>query len=198
MRHLLATATFCIALAAVLSPAAAQTAADGPSATVAGTPFVLPGGWTRTQAGNATILAPPEAGGSRVAIVDAVAGDPDAAIAEAWRTLGVSPKLLVASDGAPRDGWEQRRFYTYDVAENAHRVVRAVALRSGKKWTAMVVDVDQGIAEKRSSQLGKINQRLMPAGYKRETFAGRTARRRVLRAGGCRRQAQAGGARWAA
>lgn len=175
MRHLLAKATLCIALTAVLSPVAAQSAADSPTATAAGTPFILPGAWTRTQTGNATILVPPEANGSRIAIVDATAADPDAAVAEAWRALGLSPKLLVASDGAPREGWDQRRFYSYDVAENAHRTQRASALRSGTKWTAMVVDVDQSIAEKRSSQLGKISQRLMPAGYKRETFAGRTA-----------------------
>ena len=39
----------------------------------------------------------------------------------------------------------------------------------------LVGDVDQAIAEKRASQFGKINQRLQPADYKRETFKGRTA-----------------------
>ena len=35
--------------------------------------------------------------------------------------------------------------------------------------------MDQGVAEKRASQTGKIFQRLLPAGYTRESFAGRTA-----------------------
>ena len=42
-------------------------------------------------------------------------------------------------------------------------------------WTVILADVDQGIAEKRASQFGKLFQRLLPAGYVRETFAGRSA-----------------------
>ncbi|QNN69810.1 serine hydrolase domain-containing protein [Thermomonas carbonis] len=75
----------------------------------------------------------------------------------------------------PRDGWDQRRFYDYDIPANAKRVVNASALRKGKGWTVVAMDVDQAIGEKRGSQYGKIFQRLQPAGYTRETFAGRTA-----------------------
>ena len=61
------------------------------------------------------------------------------------------------------------------MAANAKRAVGASAYRKGATWTVVVVDVDMAIAEKRSSQFGKLSQRLQPAGYRRESFAGRTA-----------------------
>ena len=137
--------------------------------------FLLPAGWGKTVQGNAVIITPPEADGSRSAIVDAAAATPDEAVAEAWKVLGLNPKFLLATDAAPRDGWDQRRFYDYDVPANAKRVVNASAFRKGTSWTVVVADVDQAIAEKRASQYGKIAQRFQPAGYARETFAGRTA-----------------------
>lgn len=161
--------------AAEAAAATAETVADTPSRTPAGTTFILPGGWTQRVQGNAVLIMPPEADGSRLAIVDAKAATADEAIAEAWAILGMTPKLLVATDAAPKDGWEARRFYDYDVAANAKRAIGASAFRKGTAWTAVVVDVDQAIAEKRGSQFGKISQRLQPAGYKRESFAGRTA-----------------------
>ena len=121
------------------------------------------------------MLTPPEADGSRLVIVDATASSADDAVAQAWKALGMAPKFLLATDAAPRDGWEQRRAYDYDVPQNAKRVVNASAYRHGKVWTVILADVDQGIAEKRASQFGKLFQRLLPAGYVRETFAGRSA-----------------------
>ena len=155
--------------------AAADAKADTPSSTPQGTTFILPGGWTQRVQGNAVLVMPPEADDSRVAIVDAKAATPDDAVAEAWKILGMSPKLMVATDAAPKDGWEARRFYDYDVAANAKRAVGAYAYRKGTRWTVVVMDVDMAIAEKRGSQFGKLYQRLQPAGYSRESFAGRTA-----------------------
>lgn len=161
--------------AADAAVATAETAADTPSKTPRGTTFILPAGWTQRVQGNAVLVMPPEADGSRVAIVDARAATADEAVAEAWAVLGMTPKFLVASDAAPKDGWEARRFYDYDVAANAKRAVAARALRKGTAWTAVAFDVDQAIAEKRASQFGKLSQRLQPAGYQREDFAGKTA-----------------------
>ncbi|MEO6104366.1 MAG: serine hydrolase domain-containing protein [Pseudoxanthomonas sp.] len=155
--------------------ASAEAMADTPAATPRGTTFILPGGWTQRVQDNAVLVMPPEGDGSRLAIVDAKAATADEAVAEAWAILGMTPKLIVATDAAPKDGWEARRFYDYDVAANAKRAVGASAYRKGTAWTAVVVDVDQAIAEKRGSQFGKISQRLQPAGYSRESFAGRNA-----------------------
>ena len=162
------------------APAAATQVAAAPGAkqhqsTPRGTTFLLPEGWTRRVQGNAVLVMPPEADGSRIAIVDAVADDPDAAVLEAWKVLGLTPKLVVATDAEPRDGWEQRRFYDYDVAANAKRVINAGAFGKDKAWTVVLMDVDQAIAEKRGAQISKLFQRLQPAGYKRESFAGKTA-----------------------
>ncbi len=156
-------------------PQAAQASADTPSTTPRGTKFILPDGWAKQVQGNTTVVAPPEADGSRVVIVDAIAATADDAVAEAWAVAGMAPKFLVATDAAPRDGWEQIRYYDYDVPQNAKRVINASAFRKGKAWTVVVLDVDQAIAEKRASQFGKMGQRFQPAGYTRETFAGRTA-----------------------
>ncbi|MGV8943603.1 serine hydrolase domain-containing protein [Thermomonas sp.] len=164
------------AVAAADSPSSTQDVPDKPSATPRGTTFIVPGGFTERVQGNAVFLMPPEADGSRIAIVEAVADNADAAVAEGWKLMGMSPKFMVATDGAPRDGWEARRFYDYDVAANAKRAVSASAFRKGKVWTVMLVDVDQALAEKRGSQFGKIGQRLQPAGYTRESFAGRSAK----------------------
>jgi CubicO group peptidase (beta-lactamase class C family) len=184
MNHLLSKGALCAALLLALPAFAAGPAApvagelgatDTPTATPRGTTLLRPSGWTQTATAGGLVLSPPESDGSRVVIVDAEGTDPDAAVAKAWQAFGTVPKFLVATDAAPRDGWEQRRFYSYDVAENAHRAVQAIALRRGTAWTVVLVDMDQGVAEKRASQNGKIMQRLLPAGYTRETFAGRAA-----------------------
>jgi len=184
MHHVLNKAALAIALSCSL--AAPVVFASDPQATPAATEttettaggratFLLPAGWGKTVQGNAVIVTPPEADGSRTVMVDAVATTPDEAVAEAWKVLGMAPKFLLATDAAPRDGWEQRRFYDYDIPANAKRVINASAYRKGKAWTVVLVDVDQAIAEKRGSQFGKMGQRFQPAGYARETFAGRTA-----------------------
>jgi hypothetical protein len=111
--------------------ASAATAADTPSKTPHNATFVLPAGWSQKAEGAAMILTPPEADGSRIAIMDSSAKTADEAVAEGWKLLELAPKFLVANDAAPKDGWEQRRFYDYDVPANAKRAVFAGAFRRG-------------------------------------------------------------------
>lgn len=156
--------------------AASDAGAEAPLTTPDGrATFLLPEGWATDVQGNAVIVTTPEADGSRLAIVDATAATADDAVAEAWKVLGITPKFLLATDAAPRDGWEQRRFYDYDVPANAKRAIQAAAFRKGEDWTVVVVDADQAVAEKRAAQFGKLFQRFQPAGHTREDFAGRTA-----------------------
>lgn len=157
-------------------PQAASTGAQQSVTTPGGrATFLLPDGWATKVQGKAVIINPPEADGSRTAIVDTSAATPDEAVAEAWKVFGLTPKFLLATYAAPRDGWDERRYYEYDVPANAKRVINASAFRKGTAWTVVVADVDQAIAEKRGSQYAKIAQRFQPVGYTRETFAGRTA-----------------------
>lgn len=174
------SAALAFAIAAPVAFSAEPQTAAATAETTVTTPggratFLLPAGWATKVQGKALIVTPPEADGSRSAFVDVDATDADQAVAEAWKVLGLTPKFLLATDAAPRDGWDQRRFYDYDIPANAKRVINATAFRKGKAWTVVVADVDQAIAEKRSSQYGKIAQRFQPVGYARESFAGRSA-----------------------
>ena len=175
---LFALASPSVALAQEAStPAAADGLDEGDSAskTPRGTTFILPKGWTQRVEGNAVFLSPPETDAGQLVLVDASGEDPDAAVAEAWKLFEATPKFLVATDAAPKDGWEQRRFYNYDVPANAKRAVVAAAFRKGGAWTSVAFDMDTAVAEKRGSQTSKIVQRLQPAGHEREKFTGRTA-----------------------
>lgn len=155
-----------------MAAAAAETTVTTPGGRAT---FLLPAGWAANVQGKAVVVTPPEADGSRTAIVDVDATGADQAVAEAWQVLGLSPKFLLATDAAARDGWDERRYYDYDIPSNAKRVINGAAYRRGTHWTVVLADVDQAIAEKRASQFNKLYQRLQPAGYTRETFAGRTA-----------------------
>ena len=64
-------------------------------------------------------VSPLTRGVGRDGLLECVERDADAAVAEGWKLLKLTPKFVVATDAAPRDGWEQRRFYEYDVPQNA-------------------------------------------------------------------------------
>jgi CubicO group peptidase (beta-lactamase class C family) len=180
---------FLLALAFLHLPAPAAAAAqaasspetlavDSPRTTVAGNKFVAPAGWRIEVRGPATILEPPE-GGSRIALVDVQAENADGAVAAAWAAYRPDAKwpLKVTTDFPDREGWSGIRNYTYQTSPNEKRDVEANARRAGDTWTVVVSDMDQAVAEKRIGQIALIFGRLLPKGYERETFAGRTARK---------------------
>jgi len=157
-------------------PAAPAAKADTPKTTSAGTQFVLPAQWTMHAAGNKVTLDPPEAG-SHAVLVDVTAGSPDEAVAMAWKAYA-PPKtwpLQVATDSSPRDDWDQIRAYSYETSANDKWGVEAFAYRHGNQYTVLIYDMANAVAEKRASQLRAISDRLLPKGYKRESFAGRKA-----------------------
>ena len=159
------------------APAAQRLAADTPRTTVEGATFIAPAGWTITVRGPATILEAPETG-SRIALVDVQAQAADAAVAVAWAAYN-PPKYWALKRAAPqedRDGWVDQKQYLYETSPSEHRTVAANAARHDKLWTVTIFDMDQGVAEKRASQVGLIIGRLLPRDYQRETFAGKTAR----------------------
>ncbi|AIF46629.1 serine hydrolase domain-containing protein [Dyella japonica] len=144
--------------------------------TSAGTQFVVPTGWTARVAGHKVTLAPPEAG-SQVVLVDIQASTPDEAVAQAWKAYAPARTwpLQVASDASPRDDWDQIRAYDYETSANDKRSVDAVAYRRGEQYTVVIFDMANDVGEKRASQLRAISDRLLPRGYRRESFAGRKA-----------------------
>jgi CubicO group peptidase (beta-lactamase class C family) len=155
---------------------AAPLAADTPHATPRGNTFVAPAGWTIVSSGDAVKLEAPEPG-SWLALVDVDAPDAAAAVAEAWRRLvpGFQRTLRVAADAANRDTWTGRRTFDYETSPNEHRTVFADARRANGTWTVVLGDLAQEVEEKRASQVGQLLGKLLPRGYTRESFAGRTA-----------------------
>jgi len=153
-----------------------RVTADTPKTTTGGNGFIAPAGWTVTVRGSATILEAPEAG-SRIALVDVQAADAPAAVAAAWAAYKSETRwpLKVATDAPDKDGWSKRRQFAYQTSPNERRDVVSLAQHANGQWTVVIYDMAQDVGEKRGAQVGLIFDRLLPRGYTRETFAGRTA-----------------------
>lgn len=151
-------------------------AADTARTTVEGNKFIAPAGWRIEVRGPATILEPPE-GGSHIALVDVRAKDADSAVAAAWSAYrpGAKWPLKITNDYPDKDGWSNIRDYSYRTSPNEKRDIGANARRAGETWTVVLYDMDLAVGEKRGGQVALIFSRLLPKGYERETFAGRTA-----------------------
>lgn len=145
----------------------------------AGTQFRAPAGWTLEQLPAAQRLLPPEQPDAWVAMSDVSAADADAALAQAWQSLSRQPdgRMLLASDLAKRDGWSQIRNYRYETPPAENRLLTAnVYGRGGGGWTVFIAHLPLAVADQRRGQIAVINERILPPGYERESFAGRTAR----------------------
>jgi CubicO group peptidase (beta-lactamase class C family) len=160
------------------SPSAETVAADRPAKTPAGVTFTAPKAWTlRTGPTFAEVIAPE--GDLKAAVVDVgAAADAKAAIAAAWAAYAPAmtrpPKLVTAR--APRNGWDERQYVDYEVSPNEKRFISAFALRQGRNWTVLLADGAEATFDKRGAAATLVSQSIRPAGYTRESFAGRAAR----------------------
>jgi len=156
--------------------AAAPLGVDAPLKTLNGTGLVAPRGWSIRKAAGVIRLDAPE-GGSSILFADTTGGDADAAVAAAWAAYRAeaAPTSTGAKDRPVRDGWDQIRVYSYRAPAGEARTIWARALRKGDRWTVVLQDMADDVLEKRDSQVEVILNKLLPAGYARETFAGRTA-----------------------
>ena len=150
--------------------------ADTPKTTTAGNGFIAPAGWSVAVRGPATILEAPE-GGSRLALIDVQGADAEAAVAAAWAAYPPQTRwpLKVTNDLPDKDGWSRRRQMSYQTSPNERRDVAAFAQHANGQWTVVIYDMAQDVGEKRGAQVGLVFDRLLPKGYTRETFAGKTA-----------------------
>jgi CubicO group peptidase (beta-lactamase class C family) len=177
MLHLAATA----AAQAPPSDAAPQPermTRDTPRTTTEGNTFIAPDGWTVAVRGSATVLEPPE-GNSAIALVDVRAPSADSAVALAWRAYKPEAAwpLKVVNEMADKDGWTDRRAYTYQTSPNEKRDVVVSAQRAGEVWSVAIHDMAQDVGEKRLAQIVLIMGDLLPKGYTRESFAKKKAHR---------------------
>ena len=176
-------ATFLILQQAATSASPAQSAtaaalpADSPRTTVAGNTFIAPAGWRVEVKGQMTLLTPPE-GDSHIALIDLKASDSESAVKAAWAIYRADAKwpLKVTNDFPDKDGWTNRRNYDYQTSPNEKRDVGVGTQRANETWTVTIYDMAQAVGEKRGAQVALIFGRLLPKGYTREMFTGKTAK----------------------
>ncbi|CAN5254149.1 hypothetical protein BH10PSE1_BH10PSE1_22730 [soil metagenome] len=170
-----------VLFAAAPEMAAAQTpvvlTADAPQTTGSGATLTAPAAWSVATSGALVTLTPPEPD-THIAIVDvgAATDGPDA-VAKAWQVYqpGFARPVQLVTPRPARNGWDERQLVDYESSPNELVAVQAVALRAGSNWTVTILDATQATAEKRGAAIGLVLQSLRPAGYSRETFAGREA-----------------------
>jgi CubicO group peptidase (beta-lactamase class C family) len=157
-------------------PVAAQTvAADTVGHTPRGVEYVQPKDWALATGGAVTFVAPE--GDLKLSVVDVgAAADARAAADAAWAVVRPAavpvPRLVTAS--APGEGWNERASLSYETPPSEHAVRSVLALRNGTAWTVLIIDGASATAAKRSAALSVVQAGLHPAGYARESFAGRT------------------------
>lgn len=159
------------------APAVSASAADTTITVPGGSTVLVPAGWTASTAGKVLTLSPPETD-FRVVIVDVgAATDAKAAAAAAWAAYAPKRvhafKLLTARP--PRNGWDEAGVVDYETSPAEHLAQVAIARRRGTSWTVLIVDGNEATFEKRGGAVGQIAPSLRPAGYARESFAGKTA-----------------------
>jgi CubicO group peptidase (beta-lactamase class C family) len=160
-----------------VEPAPAVLVADTPQRTSSGATFTASVGWSVSTAPSIVKLTPPEQD-SHVAIVDiAEAVDGPDAVAKAWRIYqpGFARPVQLVTPRPARNGWDERQVVDYETSPNELAAVQAVALRSGSTWTVAILDASLATTDKRGAAITLVFQSLRPAGYAKESFAGRQA-----------------------
>lgn len=166
----------CFLALAMITAAPAQTpaAADTPRATANAT-FTQPMAWIASGDANAMVLTPPEKD-LELSFVDVPnAASAETAVAAAWRKRypGFAREVEVSAPGPAKDGWEEQRSFSYRTSPAEHQQVRAIAFRKGSNWTVLLIQGSVATFEKRGGTLALALASLRPAGYTRESFAGR-------------------------
>jgi CubicO group peptidase (beta-lactamase class C family) len=157
-------------------PPPAPLQSDTAMTTVEGATFIAPAGWTVVVKGQLTLLSPPEEG-SHLGLVDVHAKDADSAVAAAWAAYKPDHPwaLKAATPASDKDGWTDVSFYDYQTSPNEKRRITLSPRRAGDVWTVRIYDMADAVGEKRTSAVALVFGRLLPKGYQRETFAGKTA-----------------------
>lgn len=181
MKRLVFAATAIALLAAMVPAAQADTVAttDTPSTTAAGVAFTIPKQWSSATRDRIVVLTAPESD-LHFAIVDAgTVADASAAVAAAWQLYepAMHRALKISSPSPANEGWDEIRNFSYETSPNEHMTVDATALRKGTHWTVAIIEGSDATLDKRSAAVGLFAGSLRPAGYQRESFAGRKAHR---------------------
>jgi CubicO group peptidase (beta-lactamase class C family) len=181
MKTIALTSLFALALLSLPAALSAQdaAAADMPGKTASGVAYTQPKDWSATVKGQATILAAPEGNLSMAVVEVGTAADAQDAAAKAWALYrpDAGRKVRLVTAGPPGEGWEERVSISYETSPSEKAVASALAMRKGTSWTVMIADGAEATFGKRLAAASIIQQSLRPAGYQRESFAGKAAHR---------------------
>jgi CubicO group peptidase (beta-lactamase class C family) len=154
----------------------APLAADTECTTEAGVNLTVPTGWTVAARDRSLRLDPP-GGDSHMIFINVDAADAASAVSAAWQNYRPteSRPLRIVLPQEARNGWDERHIYEYVSAPNEKLVVYALAWRAERRWTIAIVEASRTAREKYAAGFSLIQESVQPAGFKRETFAGRAA-----------------------
>lgn len=163
-----------LALSAVAGALHAEPASTARQ-TAGGTTLSVPSGW-RAQAQGALLIVQPPEDDVRIGFVDVSAKDADDAVAQGWALFdsGFHRPLRLHQPGALRNGWTERHIYTYEVPPSEKGEAQAFAWRAAERWCVVLLEGSSATLDKRSGPLAILLNSARPAGYQRESFAGRT------------------------
>jgi CubicO group peptidase (beta-lactamase class C family) len=159
------------------APATSQTeklAADAPRATRGGTTFTAPAEWTMTTTDAGVVLVSPDPD-LRLGLYEMKGQSADDAVKGAWAAFHPNMRwpLRQVQSYPARDGWDERKDYTYETSPNEKMFVFAAADRHGDTWLIALTEGSEGSFERREAQAGLVMDSLRPQGYTRESFAGK-------------------------
>jgi len=164
-------------LAADTAPPPQAVAADTPEKTPSGATFTLAKDWALARHDKYVVANSSENDTFFVIADIAQAKDAADAVLQAWALYSPNAhrKVQTMTARPGRDGWDERQVVQYETSPNEKAAIQAIAMRSGTKWVVDIIDGKEATVEKRGAALGMMLQSLRPAGYHRETFAGKTA-----------------------
>ena len=150
---------------------------DTPAETSAGNSFIAPADWYLSQKGQATFIEAPE-GGSRIVLIDVEADTDTVALAKGWAAYKEPTWTVREVNTAPdKDGWSRKKSFNYETSPEEKRWVSAGVRHANEKWTVWIYDMATAIGDKRGAQVSLVFSSLLPKGYSKESFAGKTANR---------------------
>ena len=152
-------------------------AADTPEKTPSGATFTLAKDWALARHDHYVVASSSENDTLFVFADIAQAKDAADAVVQAWAMYrpDAHRKVQTMTARPGRNGWDERQVIDYETSPNEKASIQAIASRSGTKWTVIILDGKEATVEKRAAALGLMLASLRPAGYTRETFAGKTA-----------------------
>ena len=174
---------FVLVALAGCTPRPTGTVTEGPPADrlvtlPSGATLKVAADWGVTALGDGLTLEDPEKRLKLEVVEITESAGTSEALSAAWmrRRPGFARQELAASDSPGREGWDLYRWASYKTSPGEARRVSAFGARKGTLTVVILTDGTLAAAQRRVSQTLLVQESLRPAGYVRESYAGRTPR----------------------